>query len=602
MSDPRSPQPSLRETAAYQPGEADPPTQLRPEEAATLPPAPLVPGSWPGGLPTQLPARLGRYELRKLLGKGGMGAVYLAQDLSLDRPVALKIPFFAPQESQGMRERFLREAKAAGMLSHPNLCPVYDVGEINGVHYLSMAYIEGQTLAHRLRSEPRLGQRAAAELVRTVALALQEAHDRGIIHRDLKPANIMINQRGQPIIMDFGLARQTVSEEESRLTKSGTILGTPAYMPPEQINADLKAMGPGCDIYSLGIILYEVLTGHLPFNGPLGTLMANILMDPPPLPSLSRPDLDPSLEMICLKALAKAPQDRFPSMAAFAAALTDFLNDQTVQITSPVWPVRATTAPPLVVPAVATDATQVASSTTPVPVPPPRTGMGCGRFLLGCGLILALIVGIVMAGAVLIVYKFAPEINSFAQRARQDGQDWEILAEEWEPPAADAPLDVLFPAQFHGYTLQKHETVEGVDDLGLKVHGWRAVYRHSRGEMELFLFRVTEQEKEKLYTQAQAKLHPDRKEKGAVVNFPEENKKHFRAIDGTPQQRWLSYGFSPPLQHGFFWWDEDWLFLVRSSTIATPEQFLKGLLQQYGKKTTTKEKPTRSRNRATKTK
>jgi serine/threonine protein kinase/Tfp pilus assembly protein PilF len=276
---------------------------------------------WQEGLPAMLPARFGRYTLHKLLGKGGMGAVYLAHDAQLDRLVALKVPRFGINPGPHDEERFLREARAAAMLSHPNLCPVYDAGQIGGVSYLVMAYVEGKPLAELLRDDPRRPIQGSVRLIAQLALAMQEAHRRGVIHRDLKPANVMIDSRGQPVIMDFGLARRGPETGDVRLTQSGMILGTPAYMSPEQVNGAIAAMGPACDIYSLGVILYELLTGRLPFTGALGELMAQIVSKPPPPPSQFRPGLDAELEAICLKALAKEPALRFGSMHEFANAL-----------------------------------------------------------------------------------------------------------------------------------------------------------------------------------------------------------------------------------------------------------------------------------------
>ncbi len=234
-------------------------------------------------LPQQLPTAFGRYRLLRLLGKGGMGLVYLAHDSQLDRPVALKVPHFAAAEGSQVLERFYREARAAATILHPNICPLYDVGAIDGVPYLTMAYVEGKPLAEFAVARP-LTPRQAALLLRKLALALAEAHKRGVIHRDLKPGNVMIDRRGEPMVMDFGLARRARGGD-ARLTQLGTALGTPAYMPPEQISGDVAAMGPGSDVYSLGVILYELLTGRLPFSGDAMAMLSQVLLDEPSPPS-----------------------------------------------------------------------------------------------------------------------------------------------------------------------------------------------------------------------------------------------------------------------------------------------------------------------------
>jgi predicted Ser/Thr protein kinase len=282
-----------------------------------------APGARTGSAPAVLPQQFGRYRIVRPLGQGGMGAVYLAHDTKLERAVALKVPHFAASDGPEVLERFYREAKAAATLTHPNLCPVHDVGEIDGVPFLTMTYIEGKPLSDRL-AEGKVDPRQAAGLVRKLALALQEAHARGIVHRDLKPANVMIDLRGEPVIMDFGLARR-VHLQEARLTRSGSVLGTPAYMAPEQVRGEVEALGPGCDVYSLGVILYELLTGLVPFDGPALAVLAQILTQDPPAASVHRSDLDPRLEAICKKAMARKPEERYATMGDMAAALEEYL-------------------------------------------------------------------------------------------------------------------------------------------------------------------------------------------------------------------------------------------------------------------------------------
>ncbi len=273
--------------------------------------------------PNELPRTFGRYILLRLLGRGGMGTVYLAQDPMLARHVALKMPNSDILRSPNALERFLREARSAARLNHRNICQVFDVGSFEEQHFLTMAYIEGEPLS-RLIETLGAQPRRIAELIRVLALALDEAHRQGIIHRDLKPANITIDRRGEPVIMDFGLARE-IQAESNDLSTPGMAVGTPAYMAPEQALGDPTALGPGCDVYSLGVIFYELLTGRVPFAGPTAAVFWQILHQPPRRPSELRPGLDPRLEAICLRALAKKPADRFASMADFAVALQDYI-------------------------------------------------------------------------------------------------------------------------------------------------------------------------------------------------------------------------------------------------------------------------------------
>jgi serine/threonine protein kinase len=272
----------------------------------------------------ELPERFGRYQILRCLGRGGMGAVYLAHDRAFDRRVALKVPFFTPADGPLALERFLREARAAATLSHPNLCPIHHIGQIDRIHYLTMAYIEGSPLSALLRAGRPFAPRKAVALVRTLALALAELHTAGVIHRDLKPANIMITRNGTPVIVDFGLARR-LRKPDPRLTVSGAMIGTPAYMPPEQLQGRVAAMGPGCDVYSLGLIFYELLAGRRPFLGSTAEIVGQILHVMPESPSAHNPGLDPRLAAICLKAMAREIADRYMTMSDLAAALNEYL-------------------------------------------------------------------------------------------------------------------------------------------------------------------------------------------------------------------------------------------------------------------------------------
>ncbi|MFO0818342.1 MAG: protein kinase [Pirellulales bacterium] len=267
--------------------------------------------------------QLGRFAIRSTLGEGAFGTVYRAYDPQLDRDVALKVPRFAGIQSREERERFLREARAAAGLHHAHICPVHEVGTIDGRDYIVLAFIDGKPLSKLLQSQPKFSGRQIATVIHRLALALQEAHDQGIIHRDLKPANIMINRKGEPVIMDFGLARRE-NAGDAQISHSGQIMGTPAYMSPEQARGDSKAVGPSSDIYSLGVVLYELLCGRRPFEGTVTEVIGQILHVEPSQPSQFRKDVDPRLQEICLRSIAKNPGDRYATMKELATALTNY--------------------------------------------------------------------------------------------------------------------------------------------------------------------------------------------------------------------------------------------------------------------------------------
>jgi|JI10StandDraft_1071094.scaffolds.fasta_scaffold06383_4 serine/threonine protein kinase len=268
---------------------------------------------------------IGRYRIEKLLGKGGMATVYLATDLRLKRAVALKIPRQILVDEPELLQRFEREAHTMASVEHPNLCRVFDIGEQDGIPFLSMLFIEGRTLAAALEDGKKYTPREAAELVKKLAQATQVAHEAGVIHRDLKPANVMIDQQGEPIIMDFGLA--LASQIDSRLTRDGLIMGTPAYMAPEQAVGDPGLVGAQSDVYSLGAILYELLAGKPLYQGTTVSVLAQLVGDS----QVTRRMFDSStidwrLQAICMKALSKDVKERYATAQELATALQNFLS------------------------------------------------------------------------------------------------------------------------------------------------------------------------------------------------------------------------------------------------------------------------------------
>lgn len=270
-----------------------------------------------------IPRDFGRYRVQRRLGMGGMGAVYLAIDQQLGREVALKIPTIRRDDQQAV-ERFFREARAMATVQHANLCPVYDVGEFHGQLYLTMAYIKGGTLADELKARGQLPETIAAAFLRKVAIAIHRAHLTGVVHRDLKPANIMLNEDGEPVVMDFGLARLNRAGE-AEITQSGAIMGSPAYMAPEQVESQLDRIGPPTDVYAMGVILYQMLCGRRPFEGSTVSVLRQIGVKTPARPQAIRPDVSPELEAICLKAMSPEIESRYPTAEALADALKQFL-------------------------------------------------------------------------------------------------------------------------------------------------------------------------------------------------------------------------------------------------------------------------------------
>jgi serine/threonine-protein kinase len=276
----------------------------------------------------RLPARFGDYELTEELGRGGMGVVYRAWQASLAREVALKMILRGQFASQADRERFEAEARAAAKLDHPGIVPVYEVGEIDSRPYFSMKFVRGETLAQRLAEGP-LSSREAARVLAAVARAIHFAHMRGVLHRDLKPSNILLDEHGEPHVTDFGLAKQI--SDAVTVTKTGAVLGTPAYMAPEQAAGLRGQLGPRSDVYSLGVILYHMLTGRPPFQAasPAEMVMLVLEQDPVP-PRMLNPKADRDLEMICLRCLQKPSDLRYASAAALADDLEAYLNDESI--------------------------------------------------------------------------------------------------------------------------------------------------------------------------------------------------------------------------------------------------------------------------------
>jgi tetratricopeptide (TPR) repeat protein/predicted Ser/Thr protein kinase len=277
--------------------------------------------------------RFGDYELLEEIARGGMGVVYKARQVSLNRIVAVKMLLFGEFASDEAIKRFGIEAEAVASLRHPNIVALHEVGKQEGQHYFSMDYIEGESLAEALRAGP-LAPRRAAALLKTIAEAIHYAHQRGILHRDIKPANILLDAKGEPHVTDFGLAR--LVEQGSSLTQTEAVLGTPNFMAPEQAAGRTRQVTTATDVFSLGAVFYQMLTGCAPFQGETAMqTLRQVLEAEPKRPRSLNPNIDDDLELICLKCLEKEPARRYGSAEGLAQDLARWLRHEPIIAAAP---------------------------------------------------------------------------------------------------------------------------------------------------------------------------------------------------------------------------------------------------------------------------
>ena len=288
------------------------------------------------GLPisTEKGSRFGKFELLEELGRGGMGIVFKARQEGPNRVVALKMLLAGSGSHSDQLARFRVEAEATARLQHANIVTLYEAGEVDGCPYFSMEYIEGPTLAHLLADGPLPG-RVAARHVMVIARAVDHAHRHGILHRDLKPSNILLDADDQPHVTDFGLAKQLQEGSGAGPTRTGAILGTPSYMAPEQVAGRGEEVRPATDVYGLGALLYELLTGRPPFRSDTALdTVRQVLENEPAPPRLLNPKVDRDLETICLKCLEKQPSRRYGSAKDLADDLDRYLMGESISVRS----------------------------------------------------------------------------------------------------------------------------------------------------------------------------------------------------------------------------------------------------------------------------
>jgi serine/threonine protein kinase len=385
-------------------------------------------------LPNLAGARFGDYELLEEVARGGMGVVYKARQETLCRTVALKMILEGQLASEDSVRRFYQEARSAAALDHPCIVPIYEIGQCEGRHFFTMAFIEGTTLTRRVRTHGVPAAAEAAALMLGIVDAVAYAHRRGVIHRDLKPDNVLIDQEGRPRVTDFGLAKSMTNE--AGLTSAGQIMGTPAYMAPEQAWGKVHLMGPATDIYALGGILYFLLTGRPPFDGESTMeVLTQVTNRMPTAPRQFVPRVASDLEAICMKCLEKEPANRYSSAEDMAAALrncgdlsTDAPTRQELAVPSGLIP----TSFEVPTPSMSVQDTLQAHAEAPPPAPPRRRGAALAALVV-------LAVALVAGGALLAWQHFRSNDPAKAQAVFVEPKrhDFEVKLEIPDSVAGD---------------------------------------------------------------------------------------------------------------------------------------------------------------------
>jgi serine/threonine protein kinase len=523
--------------------------------------AALAPPRKPGEL-----GWLGPYRVLEVLGAGGMGVVFRAEDAQLRREIALKTIRPELALTPENLTRFLREARATAALQHDHIVPIYQVSEERGVPFLAMPLLRGKTLEARLAKEPRLPQPEILQIGREAAEGLAAAHEHGLVHRDIKPANMWLESpTGRVKLLDFGLVRS--AGEESGITGSGVILGTPAYMSPEQTSG--RTVDNRSDLFSLGCVLYRLATGRPPFQGsdPISTLVA-VASAQPKAPREVDPSVPPGLSALIMKLLEKNPDDRPASARAVAEILASL---------------ERVPAPAIVPRQAAPSRAVTVAKPQPAPAPlrppfetqPRRRSAGCLHAFAGCGVVTVAFIILFVAGTAWLLLKGLPKLINVVTEETKRQNEWAEVARVWKPLPADAGPDRLFPKAVAGVPLDHHDTEVDLSDLGIDIAGKHAVYGQGATAVEIFAFRATALEKEALYKRAIEGPKAGEMAPPGQVNISGQN---FRVLHGTAQDKLIWYHMSPPDQKGVLWWDQGWLFVARSTNGGDPEPFLRQFL------------------------
>jgi serine/threonine protein kinase len=485
----------------------------------------------------------GDYEILEEIARGGMGVVYKARQVNLDRTVALKTILAGELATECDVERFYTEAKAAANLQHPNIVAIHEFGEQDGQLYFTMDYVEGKSLASLVEAGPLPVDKAVTYL-RALADAIHYAHEHGILHRDLKPSNILIDKFDQPRVTDFGIAKRIGAKEVAPagtssasaspgLTTAGEVLGTPSYMSPEQIDAEPDQLGSPCDVYALGAVLYELLTGRPPFqaNTARDTMMKVLQSPPPSIRRLNR-RVPRALELICLKCLEKDPQRRYRSASALGDDLARFeLGQETL--------------------AGAVDRAFVSRIVL-------GTALACVLFCCG---------GPLLFFSWWIPKRHTARPDSLAQKLGntfetirntvQSNLELQELARSWTPPANESQSGALFPATVGAFTLSGREKDVTVPEFRLDQPSWKATYKSPRATIELLIFHVNRKESRKILNRVGTDFND------GPIRVTGDTSVHY------------SYKFAGKLRTGSFLWTADRLLLARTIDDVDLDEFLK---------------------------